>query len=338
MAARGINDTDWTSSMFVVKNDSGSVKITVPKNIEVFSDSLLMMSILKICEIKGYQPVLSENELPKSVLETKEGAFFAGYVLASTRHETGEMNSGSSKFAKGEKAFQTYSVEKAYGKARHLKTGGQAKLTERLSAMKGFTQAYWGLRGSVVALFKSLRPSVVTNLETYVLSKNELLKNVKTKLQCENGGCFRSEELMYLSNRYSNAKASLNAFLARLDNPTEDLAKRFDEVYAPVKTIVDRADSEIKANLASRARILFPQDKKKATVQWSKKPLSEKLQDLDEEKKLVFKPESLPGITVTPVVRKESDQLETFLEEKYDLDDDEPVRGVVFSWYTNFEE
>jgi hypothetical protein len=339
MAARGINESEWTDSLFVVKQDGNTNKITVPKNIETFSESLMMMSLLKIFEIKKWQPVLSTKELPKAVLETKEGAFFAGFVSGALREETGELNDGTSKYAKGVKAFQTYSVEKAYGKAKHLRTGGMAKVTERLSVMKGFSQAYWGLRGSIVTLFKSLPPAKVTNLETYVLSKSELLKNIKTRLHYENGGCYRPEELAFMATKYQVARNALTGFIASLDHPTEDLAKRFDQLYAPVKTLVDAADNEIKANLASRARILFPPEKKKATIAWAKKPLVEKLLDLSEDKKKTFYPETLPGIMVAPELRSEYEDLESFVSARYpQTANNESIKEVVFSWFSNFEE
>jgi hypothetical protein len=339
MAARGINDTEWTDSLFVVKQDGDRTKITVPKNIETFSESLIMMSLLKIFEIKQWQPVLSSKELPKAVLETKEGAFFAGFVSGALSQTTGPMNDGTSKYAKGVKAYQTYSVEKAYGKARHLKTGGMSKVTERLSAMKGFSQEYWGLRGSIVTLFKSIPPAKVTHLETYVLSKPELMKTIKTKLHFENGGCYRPEELTYLANRYSAAKTMLTAFISQLSNPTEKLATEFDRLYAPVKTIVDTADNEIKANLASRARILFPQDKKKSTITWSKLPLSEKLLSLSEDKKKAFYPETLPGVVVAPELRSEYKDLESFVSARYpQTANNESIKELVFSWFANFEE
>jgi len=339
MAARNINDTDWTSSLFVVKQEDGLNKVTVPKNIETFSESLLMMSILKIFELKQYQPVLSTKELPKAVLETKEGAFFAGFVSAALRETTGPMSDGTSKYAKGVRAFQTYSVEKVHGKARHLKTGGLTKVTERLSSMKGFTQEYWGLRGSVVTIFKSLRPVQVTDLETYMLSKNELLKNIKTKLQSENGGCYRPEEMNYLSSKYQGTKDSLNMFLSRLERPTEDLAKNFDAQYAVVKSQVDAADSEIKANLAARARILFPQSKRKQDINWAKKPLIEKLTDLSEDKLSVFRPETLPGIATNPLERPEGMSLQRFIQGRYtEALANSQAKDVILSWYSNFEE
>jgi hypothetical protein len=337
MAARNIKDSDWVDSIFVTKQEGNQVKVTVPRNIETFTDSLFMMSILKIFQIKEWIPVLSTKDLPKAVLETKEGAFFAGFVSQALRETTGPMNDGTSKYAKGVKAHQIFSVEKSRGKARHLKNGGMSKVTERLSSMKGFTQEWWGLRGSIVTLFKSLPSNKVTNLDTYVLSKSELQKIVKTKLQSENGGCFRPEELQYLATRHRSARTALTGFLSRFENPNEELATSFDQLYAPVKTLVEAADNEIKALLASRARILFPQDKKKSTVAWAKKPLVEKLSDISEEKKTAFVPESLPGISVTPVERAKEEALGHFLPRRYATVQENELAGeVILSWFTNY--
>jgi hypothetical protein len=340
MAAKGINDNDWTQSLFVTKTDINSVtRVTIPKNMESFTDSLFMIAILKVFQIKNYVPVLSEKELPKAVLDTKEGAFFAGFVAASLRPTTGEFNQGSSKFAKGIRAHQTYSVEMSRGKATHLRTGGMSKLTERLSRMKGFTQEYWGLRGTLATLFKSLPASRVTNLNTYVLSKNELLKQVKTRLQYENGGCYRPEEIAYLGGKYQEARGALTAFLDTLGNPTDQLANNFGELYARVKTRIDSADNEIKGNLAARARILFPQDKKKSTQMWAKKPLIEKLADLSEEKLAIFAPETLPGIQGLPAERADKEPALRYISRRYPtIADNEPKKDVVLSWFNLVED
>jgi len=205
--------------------------------------------------------------------------------------------------------------------------------------MKGFTTTYWGLRSTITALFKSLPVIEVTDLSTYVRSKEELLKTVKTRLACENGGCYRPEELRFLSGRYNKAKATLNGFLARIERPDEELATHFDELYAPVKTIVDAADNEIKANLASRARILFPNDNKKKSQQWAKKTLAEKLSDLPEDKLKEFVPETLPGIMALPVaVEGNSKQRSEAITRRYKPSaDSESAQEVVTSWYSSFD-
>jgi hypothetical protein len=337
VSARGINATDWTKSVFALKEEGGETRLTFPRNIENFTDSLLIMSLIKLCELNNWIPTLSESDVPKAVLETKEGAFFAGFVTASTRSETGPMNTGTTKFSKGIKSFQCFSVEKSLGKPMHLRTGGMDKLTERLSEMKGFTKEHWGLRASIVSLFKSVKPAKVTELATYFRSKNEIMKNIKTKLQYENGGCFRPEELVYLADRYEAAKAMLTTFLSKLDNPTEDLAKTFNEEYSRVKIRIDAADNDIKANLAARARILFPMDKKKKSVVWAKSSITEKLQSLEEEKLAVFRPESLPGINAKVTNLSFEKDSEAFVLAKFGEDQEDTADEVISSWYNSFE-
>jgi len=331
-----MNSTNWKETIFVDQKGPDNVTyVTVPKNIANFNESLVMISLLKIFEINQWIPVLSEKELATAVLETKEGNFFAGYVNQSTKNETGKAKDGSSKYSKGELAFQTFSVEKAKGKSRHLKTGGQDKLIARLSEMKGFTKEYWGLRSTINALFKSLQPIKVTYLETFMKSRPEILKNIKTNLKFKNGGVYRSEELAYLSERYSETQSKLDEFLARLDNPDREVAENFDQLYAPVKSMVERTDNEVAGNFATRAKILFPNDKKKKTEIWKRKALTEKLVDLSESQLLLFVPESLPGIQLLPsqsVVGSAK-----FMREAYaGLSKDNAGFEVITSWYANF--
>jgi hypothetical protein len=336
--ARNVTNTNWDESLFVSKLVNNQMMVTLPCNIEDFRESTMLMAILKVYELKNIIPSLSTKDLPKAVLETKEGAFFAGFVSAATRSTTGPLEQGTSKYSRGIRAFQIYCVEQKYGKARQLRTGGHDSLNKRLSEMKGFTTQFWGLRSTITALFKSLRPVPVSDVETYVRSKEELLKTIKTRLACENGGCYRAEELRFLAARYGRAKEMLNAFTARLNRPDEELATHFDELYAPVKTIVETADSEIKANLASRARILFPNDNKKKTQQWIKKTLADKLSDLDESKLSEFMPETLPGIRALPVdVQGTPEQVQQAIRRRYvQCADDQNAQEVITSWYSNF--
>jgi hypothetical protein len=337
--ARNVSGTQWNETIFVSHQDNDKTFVTVPRNIEDYRTSTMMMAILKIFELKNWIPALSTKDLPVAVLETKEGSYFAGFVSAATRKETGRLEQGTSKYTRGIRAFQTYCVEQKYGKARHLKTGGLDSLNKRLSEMKGFTTQWWGLRSTITALFKSLKPIKVSDLETYVRSKEELLKTVKTRLACENGGCYRPEELRYLADRFKTVKGTLSVFLARIERPNEELAEHFDELYAPVKTLVDAADSEIKANLASRARILFPNDNKKKTQQWAKKTLAEKLLDLSEDKLAEFMPETLPGIQALPVsVEGNSQQKSNAISRRYAPSaDNESASEVITSWYSTYD-
>jgi hypothetical protein len=336
--ARSMNTTGWTDSLFVANTQGDNTYVTVPKNIEDFRDSLMMSSILRCYAYKNWIPTLSTAELPKAVLDTKEGAFFAGFVMAASYEKTGPLQDANTKYSRGIRAFQIFSVEKTMAKSRHLRNGGMAALTERLSGMKGFTQAFWGLRASLVTLFKSLRPIPVSDLSSYVKSKEELLKIVKTRLHFENGGCYRPEELRFLSERYVATKTKLNAFLMRIERPDEELAAHFDEIYAPIKSELEIADNEIKANLAARARILFPNDNKKRSQTWARKSLSEKLSELSEDKLKEFLPETLPGISANPVpIEGNPDQRTRALQRRYSRSESESAREVITSWYANYD-
>jgi len=337
--ARNINSTEFSETLFTSRTEGDRTEYTLPKNIEDFRDSLVVMSIVKLCELKQWIPVLSSKELPKGVLETKDGAYLAGFVSAASRLRTGPLNEGTTKFAKGIRAHQTYSIEKKYGQSRHLRTGGQNKISEVLSSMKGFTKEYWGLRASLVSLFKSVPPCEVTDLTSYVRSKESILRTIKTKLQSQNGGCYRAEELAYLQERNASTIILMNRFLGRLERPDEDLAKNFEDLYAPVKTAIDQADSEVKANLSARARILFPNDNKKKSKQWAQKPLSEKLADLSEDKLKEFLPETLPGIVALPVaIEGNQTDKNKAIGRRYAPCQDVPgAQDVVLSWYSNFD-
>jgi hypothetical protein len=337
--ARNVTNTNWGDSLFVSHKEGDNTFVTVPKNIEDFRQSTMMMALLKIFEIKMWIPSLSTKELPVAVIETKEGSYFAGFVSGALRQQTGPLETGTSKYNRGVRAFQTHCVEQKHGKSRHLKTGGLDSLNKRLSDMKGFTTTWWGLRSTITALFKSIPCIEVTDLRTYVRSKEELLKTIKTRLHSENGGCYRPEELRFLSARYNSAKVNLNRFIARIERPDEELAQHFDELYAPVKTEVDAADNEIKANLAARARILFPNDNKKKSQQWAKKTLAEKLSDLSEDKLKEFMPETLPGVQSLPVpIEGNTQERNLAIQRRYaPCRDDQNAMEVITSWYSSFD-
>jgi len=298
-STRHTGSTAHAETLFAAETRDGVTFVTVPKNIEVFENNLLMKSILKIYERKSWIPVLSSKELPSAVLETKDGAFFAGFVYASLQSETGPLNTDTSKWAKGVKAFQTYSVEKVYGKPVHLRTGGMSKLTAKLSEMKGFTRDHWSLRATIAGLFRSIPGARVTELHTYMAPKSEIIKGIKTKFVYQNGGIFRPEEIQYLDSRYNDAKELLSGFLSELDAPSPRFVEEFGARYSRVKQAVDRADSEIRPTAVERSKIAFPTDKSRRAAAFAKKPLGEKLMDIREERLVHFLPESLPGIMRT---------------------------------------
>jgi hypothetical protein len=335
--ARSAGTHEFNETIFQTQVRDGRTFFTVPKNIQSFSSNLLVVSILRIAAKHEWIPQISERELPLGVLMTNHGALFAGFVSQSLREETGRLCDSPSQYGKGVKAFQTFSIGRRLNNPTHLRTGGMDKITRTLSEMKGFTKEHWGLRGTIIALFKGLTPNQVSDISTYLLPAGELKKLVKTKLRYRNGGLLRPEEISYLDSRYSRECAALNTFIASFDTPTRDLAEHFKERYAPIKTTVDRIDNECALFMTQRSRIAFPTSKRKADIAFSKKSLTEKLTSLDETKLAAFFPETLPGISKVP----QEAQLppEEFIAAAYPGSrNNEPALETIRSWYAGFTE
>jgi hypothetical protein len=335
MESRMIKDNDWKDSLFIARKEQDLTLITFPKNVESFADSLFMISLIKLCQLNGWRIQLSTKELPTSVFESNEGAFFAGFVAGSMSKETGERIKGTTRFTKGMSAYQAYSVEKAYGKAPHLHTGGMDALMQRLSAMKGFTKEYWGIRGSLAAILKMIKPCKVTHLKTFMMPKQDILKSIRTKLAFENGGLFRTEEITYLTTRYQTVKKAVSEFTALLDNPSDDLAAHLVERFSPIKVGIEKVDSEIRLLAVNRSKILFPAGTKKGIKKFKEKSLDEKLNLIEESKLTHFTPESLPGIG-----KDGSSDLQegspNWLRATYSAYANDLAREVISSWYLSF--
>jgi len=337
--ARSVGTTDWNKTLFLSHNKDGKVYVTVPKNIETFMENLLMISILKLFEYKNWIPVLSETELPSAVLETKDGAFFAGFVGAADLLETGPMNTGTSKYSKGAKAYQLYCVQKAFGKSTHLRTGGMDKLRGILTEMKGFTKNYWSFRQTIINLFNEIPVARVTHLETYMKSKADIMKGIKTKLAYDNGGVYRPEEIAYLNDYFRTEKRQLEEFLLLLDHPSRDLAENWQQRYGVVATALKRVDEACRATGAARARVLFPSDKRRATLQFLKLSLTEKIQTFAPERKALFAPETLPGISAVGDARpQDAIGSHAWIQGMYpDIQQDTGV-AVLSTWYRTFHQ
>lgn len=202
--------------------------------------------------------------------------------------------------------------------------------------MKGFTQAYWGLRGSIASLFKSVNTSTVTDLHTFIKPKSELMKVIKNKFAYQNGGLFRPEEIAYFDVRYHNEKTRLDEFVALLDQPTEDLARDFQALYSRVRAGIARADHEVQSVATQRARLCFPSGNKPKDKKFAKLSLTEKILSFRDEQKIQFKPESLPGIVYMNSTSGAPVGSEAWLVAFYGEDPGETAREVILSWYSNF--
>jgi hypothetical protein len=118
-------------------------------------------------------------------------------------------------------------------------------------------------------------------LETYVLSKQELLRRViKSKFPWENNGIYLPEETLFIKNRISKDFEAYNKFIASLDNISEDLAKNFWEYYDLAYRPLSRHVDFYSSLLNRRAIYLFPVSNRKTDKIFSQLPLSKKLEQL----------------------------------------------------------
>jgi len=221
----------------------------------------------------------------------------------------------------------------AYGKPVHLTIGGMEKIKKAIMEMKGFTKEFWGLRATVVAILKGVPPNRVTHLETFMRSKEEIMKRIKTSFRYQNGGLLRPEEISYLDERYAPQKALHSTFVESLANPTPDLVLNFTERYSTVRTAVETADNEVRLTLANRSRIAFPSSKKKSDIRFSQLSLAEKLQQIDEDKLSYWYPESLPGISRVAYTGDLAPGTIGWLEVVYPTVTNPRAIEVIASWY-----
>jgi hypothetical protein len=258
-----------------------------------------MLAILKAADAKGYKMEVSiDKELPEKLLKTDEADFAVGYVFQACKEEVGTLVKGTSKFAKGQQAYQRSCVDYAYSSSRHLRKGGDKSLEERFSNMKSFTQSYWSVRTRILNLLKSLRKKRPEALITYLKSKQELEKLIHTQVIWHNRGVFRQEEITYLDSQYHLALEALSGFRDKLNNPTERLATHFEEEYSPVRKAVKDAENVVSSLLNRRSQILFiAKATKKKDVEYNAKPLLEKLAGINDHSRFsAFIPSTLPGI------------------------------------------
>jgi hypothetical protein len=185
-----------------------------------------------------------------------------------------------------------------------------------------------------MTIFKSLPAARVTHLETFMRSKSDIMKDIKTKFAYANGGLFRPEEITYLDSRYHDAKEVLDRFLTDLSTPTAELAAHFNDRYSAVKSAIRRCDDEIRLCASSRARIAFPNSKRKADILFSKRPLAEKLALMTDTSRGQFTPETLPGLTrtgnSTQVIGSNLFKAECYAS----IGDNELQMSVVDTWFT----
>lgn len=326
--------TDKQADLFTVYNRDGKNIFVLPHNLRDFAKNTLMISILKAAEAKGYELETSLTlELPQNVLKTDETDFVAGYVFQAIQPELGNHLSGTSKFAKGQRAYQRSCIDRYYSKSRHLVRGGDRNLEERFGKMS-FTQAYWSIRTRLVSLFKSLPKKQPTTLVSYLKSRQELEKLIHTQVTWHNRGVFREEEITYLDHRNKTALSDLESFRNLLSNPTERIAAHFEEEYAPVRKGLSDAEAEVSAIISRRSALLFIPGKKKRDLEFNQRRLLDKLSTFTKQSEMaLFMPNTLPGISLNvTTVNSMSPLSDELLERTYGVDGNVQAVDVCTSW------
>jgi len=299
-SAKGLANTKEGNLFSVYMRDKEEIFV-LPQNLSDFKNDLMMVTICTAAHKRGYTLETSTTKsLAVAVLKTPEAAWFAGYVSQCLLETTGERIDSTSKFAKGQSSFQTRSVGVRYGNAKHLRTDGEAKMIKKLNEMSGFTKDYWGLRGALMALFKSLPANRVTNLETYLQSLPVLKKNIKTSFIWDNRGLFRNEEITYLNQRFHTEVETYNSFITSLSNPTPELARDFDALYERARRGISNVESTLTGTINRRAQLLFVKNaKKRKDIEWNKTKLLDKIAGFETADRILpFMPQSLPGIAL----------------------------------------
>jgi hypothetical protein len=298
MSAKALK-ADRAVELFSVYVRDGDTVFVLPKNMKDFTKSLFMVSILKAASAKGYILETSiDKEMPAKILKTDDEQFVAGYVYQALQPELGDLDSGTSKFAKGKQAYQRSCIERTHKNSRHLKRGGDTLLEKRVGQMTSFTQAHWSDRNRLLSLLKSLDKKRPTNLVSYLKSRQEMEKLIHTSVSYDNRGVFRPEEIDYLNNRYRSQMDALQAFRDRLTSPNERLATHFEEDYSRIRRDVKAAEQEVQTTLNRRADLLFVKGaKKKRDIEFNKTKLLDKIASFDSPDRIAaFIPSTLPGI------------------------------------------
>jgi len=328
-AARGLKETNWQARLFVPHKEDGTYLFPIPKNIIEFKDNLMMITILKIADILGYEIIDSEEELPTQVLKTDKAGYFAGYTAAANEQVLGARIKPSGQWERGYLCKQTEAILADVGNRNAHIRRVEHNPGKILSDMGGFTKKYWGLRGDLATLFKSLpTPKVDDDSKyTYMLSGGELVgKIIRKKLPYENGGIFRKEELQYLNRYYSIPKSCLEKIQRNSQKPTKEF---FDSFWTELNKITEDSkliEKELGTLYASRAKYLFRTgSKKKTDIQWSKKPLDAKLEEMSKEHFIeYFSPKNLPGFprVIATEANANDPSFENYITQKWKLQRD----------------
>jgi hypothetical protein len=347
VAAKDIKETNWQERLFVPhKETDDKIVVPVPKNINDFAENYLIITILKIIQIKGWQAVKSSTEVKPNVYKHEKNMFFAGYVSKCMDDSCGKRIKASNAYERGILSAQTDAVMRQVGNRNAHIRKTEHTYGKILAEMGGFVREYWAQRGAIAALFKDLPlpKADEDDLKTYLLTGGELIgKIVRKSLPHSNGGIFRKEELAYLNGKYANTQQRLDELHSLCKNPTGRFASTFWEYVDELGADAKKIEKELGVAYATRAKILFRQgSKKKQDIKWVRLSLDEKISTMDGKSfAKLFDPCGLPGFTPVTGRTRGEDEFEEWLTLKYKLNTESElytVKLAVVSSYTLLSE
>jgi hypothetical protein len=346
VAAKDIKETNWQERLFVPHRDGDKVIVPVPKNINDFSENYLVISILKIIQIRGWEACKSSLEVKTTVLKHEKNMFFAGYVAGCMHDTCGKRIKASNAYERGVLSAQTDAVIASVGNRNAHIRKTEHTCGKILSEMGGFVREHWATRSAIAMLFKDLpMPKLAPeDLPSYMLTGGELIgKIVRKSLPHSNGGIFRKEELAYLNGKYAATQQMLDDIHRHCKAPGSDFANHFWEYIDELSSKAKQIEKDLGVLYAHRAKVLFRQgSKKKADIKWIRLSLEEKIDQLSlSELGKLFDPCGLPGFTPVTGQARNEDEFEEWLTKKYRLNTSDELYNLklaVVSSYTLLRE
>jgi hypothetical protein len=279
-ALRGIKETNFADTMFVIRSDGGTLVCNLPKNAESFADNALMLSIIKLLAYENIKLTRSEKELPLPAFNTPIGEWLVGWVNAHCAHGGTKRADGESRHQRGFRAYQSQAIRERMGSkpVTHLKLEDDTP-GKLLSQLATIPKEHWGIRGALSVLFRNVKVrSTNLDLSTFLRSEQDLLsKKVRRNLIFDNGGLFSSGEISYLKERYATQIEAIENGAERLKQRNSQLAEDFEAEFYDYRKAVKDLDARLKPIVTARAASAFPPIKKKKDEKFLKLSLAEKL-------------------------------------------------------------
>jgi hypothetical protein len=264
--------------------------IVLPKNLHEMTNSHLMQAVMGSIQILDLAPIQGTTDMSiDSLIPSKEnkGIFILGFVSVCLAGITGRMNTSGSRWGKGVKCAQLTRIHQVNKNSPHLHQNKVSLPTFMDKHYKRFQKADWAVRSRICSLImQSLNIVKITDIETYVRSKDYIVQNViKSTFSWENGGLYTEEEIAFVKDEVSNAKIGYENFILSLEKPVSDLAINFWSIYKKTMQPLETYITFYSTKSAERAKILFPPGKAK-NKSWQQTSLKDKLRSIDTDKLL----------------------------------------------------